>query len=145
MHNMVLILSVRFELLKLSLREVTNFVKDETMKISYFPSILQLTSMSLRIPATPFLIFYIIIPQLSISYFLYHNISTIYLSSYTCMSQPPRGHQKDTREPSVGDSLFFILLVFYCTISVVLVVSMRRASACLIILSARQGSHWYHF
>ena len=28
---------------------------------------------------------------------------------------------------------------------VVLVVSERRASACLIMLSAKQGSHWYHF
>ena len=26
-----------------------------------------------------------------------------------------------------------------------LVVSERRASACLIMLSAKQGSHWYHF
>ena len=28
---------------------------------------------------------------------------------------------------------------------VVLVVSERRASACLIMLSVKQGSHWYHF
>ena len=39
---------------------------------------------------------------------------------------------------------FFVLLVF-CAMLVVLVVSERRASACLMMLSAKQGSHWYHF
>ena len=35
--------------------------------------------------------------------------------------------------------------VSFCAMLVVLVVSERRASACLIILSAKQSSHWYHF
>ena len=39
---------------------------------------------------------------------------------------------------------YFFLLVF-CGFLVVLVVSERRASACLIMLSVKQGSHWYHF
>ena len=37
---------------------------------------------------------------------------------------------------------FFFSLVSFCAL---LVVSERRASACLIMLSAKQGSHWYHF
>ena len=37
------------------------------------------------------------------------------------------------------------LFVSFCAMLVVLVVSERRASACLIMLSAKQGSHWYHF
>ena len=35
--------------------------------------------------------------------------------------------------------------VCFCAMLVVLVVSERRASACLIMLRAKQGSHWYHF
>ena len=40
---------------------------------------------------------------------------------------------------------FFFFLVSFCAMLVVLVVSERRASASLIMLSAQQGSHWYHF
>ena len=42
----------------------------------------------------------------------------------------------------VSSCCFF---VSFCAMLVVLVVSERRASACLIMLSAKQGSHWYHF
>ena len=37
------------------------------------------------------------------------------------------------------------VFVSFCAMLVVLVVSERRASAFLIMLSAKQGSHWYHF
>ena len=40
------------------------------------------------------------------------------------------------------DSYF---LVSYCAMLLVLVANERRASACLIMLSAKQGSQWYHF
>ena len=44
---------------------------------------------------------------------------------------------------------FFRLLLFceccIVTCSCVIFVRRREASACLIILSAKQGSHWYHF
>ena len=35
--------------------------------------------------------------------------------------------------------------ISFCSMLVVLVVIERKASACLIMLSAKQGSHWYHF
>ena len=41
--------------------------------------------------------------------------------------------------------LLFLFSVIFCAILVVLLVSERRASACLIMLSAKQGSHWFHF
>ena len=44
--------------------------------------------------------------------------------------------------PSAGVRFFFFLLIVQCLL---LVLSERRASACLIMLSAKQGSHWYHF
>ena len=40
---------------------------------------------------------------------------------------------------------FLCFFVSFCAMLVVLVVSERRASACLIMLRAKQGSHWYHF
>ena len=56
---------------------------------------------------------------------------------------PRRGHQKGSKEPSAVVS--FCLFVSYCAMLVVLVVSKRRASACLIMLSGKQGSHLCHF
>ena len=42
---------------------------------------------------------------------------------------------------------FFTLLSFCecCIVSCAIFVRRREASACLIILSTKQGSHWYHF
>ena len=40
---------------------------------------------------------------------------------------------------------FVFVFVSFCAMLVVLVVSERRASACLIMLSAKQGNHWCHF
>ena len=57
---------------------------------------------------------------------------------------PRRGHQTGSGEPSAG-VIFFFIIISCCAMLVVLVVSERRASACLIMLSAKQGSHWYHF
>ena len=56
---------------------------------------------------------------------------------------PRRGNQTGFGEPSAGVNLFCFFS--FCAVLVVLVVSERRASACLIMLSAKQGSHWYHF
>ena len=60
---------------------------------------------------------------------------------------PRRGHQTGPGEPSAGGYfiLFSFFLFSFCAMLVVLVVSERRACACLIMLSAKQGSHWYHF
>ena len=44
-----------------------------------------------------------------------------------------------------GSFLCCCFFVSFCAMLVVLVVSERRASACLIMLSAKQGSHLYHF
>ena len=42
---------------------------------------------------------------------------------------------------------FFRLLLFCecCIVSCAILVRGREASTCLIILSTKQGSHWYHF
>ena len=37
------------------------------------------------------------------------------------------------------------LRTFLCGVSGVLFVRRKEASACLIMLSTKQGSHWYHF
>ena len=61
-------------------------------------------------------------------------------------------YQKGSWESSAGVSVVCFLLLFfflftcsYFAMLVVLVMNERRASACLIMLSAKQGSHWYHF
>ena len=53
---------------------------------------------------------------------------------------PRRGHQTGSGEPSAGGLVVFF--VSFCAMLVVIVVSERRASTCLIMLSAKQGSHW---
>ena len=40
---------------------------------------------------------------------------------------------------------FFILNCKYCNVSLAIFVRRSEASACLIILSTKQGNHWYHF
>ena len=53
-------------------------------------------------------------------------------------------HEGDIRRVPVNQVLGGIFFFFFfCAMLVVLVV--REASACLIMLSAKQGSHWYHF
>ena len=49
------------------------------------------------------------------------------------------------RNQVLGVSWVFSFVIYCAMLIVVLVVSERRASACLMMLSAKQGSHWYHF
>ena len=43
--------------------------------------------------------------------------------------------------------IFFRTFIFrkYCNVHCAIFVRTREASACLIILSFKQGSHWFHF
>ena len=65
----------------------------------------------------------------------------IYLSIYLPIRlNHRRGHQTGSGEPSAGGKLSFFVCVSFCAMLVVL-----EVSACLIMLNAKQGSHWYHF
>ena len=49
------------------------------------------------------------------------------------------------RNQVLGVSFLLFFFVSFCAMLLVLVVIERTVSACLIILSGKQGSHWYHF
>ena len=63
------------------------------------------------------------------------SLTIIYLHVLT----PEADIRQVPRNQVLGVSFFF---VSFCAM---LVVRERRASACLVKLSAKQGSHWYHF
>ena len=65
---------------------------------------------------------------------------------HTIRLNPRRGHRRVPGNQVLGVSFFYVFFFLsFCAILVVLEVSERRASACLVMLSAKQGSHWYHF
>ena len=66
-----------------------------------------------------------------------------YLSIFLYVLTPEGDIRRVPGNQVLGVSFF--LCVSFCAMLVVLVVSERRASAYLIMLSAKQGSHWYHF
>ena len=72
-----------------------------------------------------------------------HIRDFIYLSIFLYVLTPEGDIRRVPGNQVLGVSCFFF--VSFCAMLVVLVVSERRASACLIMLSAKQGSHWYHF
>ena len=66
-----------------------------------------------------------------------------YLSSYIYLPislNPRRGHETGSGESSAGVFFPFFFFFSFCAMLVVLVVSERRASAYLIMLSAKQGT-----
>ena len=73
---------------------------------------------------------------------LHNNYLSIFLYVLT-----PEGDIRRVPRNQVLGVIFFCVCFFFsfCAMLVLLVVSERRASACLIMLSAKQGSHWYHF
>ena len=70
--------------------------------------------------------------------------NSIYLSIFLYVLTPEGDIRRVPGNQALGVS-FFVCFFSFCAMLVVLVVSERRASACLIMLSAKQGSHWYHF
>ena len=67
----------------------------------------------------------------------------IFLSIFLYVLTPEGDIRRVPGDQVLGVS--WIFCVSFCAMLVVLVVRERRASACLIMLSAKQGSHWYHF
>ena len=55
---------------------------------------------------------------------------------------PPMNTDIDYYQTFFSDFHFFCKC---CNVSCAIFVRRRKASACLIMLSTKQGSHWYHF
>ena len=66
---------------------------------------------------------------------------------FSMIASLPYGPPVNTDIDYYQTRLFFGLLIFCecCNVSCAIFVRTREASACLIILSTKQGSHWYHF
>ena len=73
------------------------------------------------------------------------NEISIYLSIFLYVLTPEGDIRRVPGNQVLGVSFVVVFFASFCAMLVVLVVSERRASACLIMLSAKQGSHWYHF
>ena len=65
-------------------------------------------------------------------------------SVFSMIASLPYGPPLNT---DIDYQTFFRLLLFCecCIVSCAIFVRRREARACLIILSTKQGSHWYHF
>ena len=85
-------------------------------------------------------------PMVPLGEFRTHALLSFYLSIFLYVLTPEGDIRRVRGNQVLGVSfVVFVFFVSFCAMLVVLVVSERRASACLIMLSAKQGSHWYHF
>ena len=80
----------------------------------------------------------IIIILIIISIFKEDNVFSISASL-------PYGPPVNTDIDYYRTSFFFGLFCKCCDVSCAIIVRRREASACLIMLSTKQGSHWYQF